>query len=75
VSTTLESYRPGTRSLSPPVRVWCGVASARIFLVDVLPVLARHWTRQRIRDAVRRLTFLTADEREAVERWLRARGF
>jgi hypothetical protein len=75
VSTSLETYRPGSRDLSWPGRAWRDVEGARIFLTDVLPILVRYWTRQRIRDAVRRLTFLTSKEREDIERWLRSRGF
>lgn len=74
VGTSLESYQPQPREMSWPGRAWYGAQSARIFLTDILPILARHWTRQRIRDAVRRLQFLTTTEQEAIERRLRTRG-
>lgn len=74
MSTSLERY-PRRGELSGPVRAWHWAQSSRIFLTDILPILIRSWTRQRARDAVRRLTFLTAEEQEAVERWLRSRGF
>jgi hypothetical protein len=77
MSTSLETYRPAPRELTQPARAWYGAESARLFLTDVLPILARHWTRQRIRDVLRRLTLLTATfmDWEDIERWLQSRGF
>ena len=75
VTTYVEPYRPGAAEVSWATRAWYGVESARIFLVDILPILLRHWTRQQVRNTVDRLTFLTATEREHIKQWLRSRGF
>lgn len=74
MGTSLGNYQPPNRALPWPGRAWYGAQSARIFLIDVLPILARHWMRQRIRDAVHRLPVLTVTEQEHIERWLRSRG-
>lgn len=74
VTTSLENYRPRTPELSWAGRALCSAQTARIFLIDVVPILARHWTRQRIREAIRRLPFITPAELQQIERWLRSRG-
>ncbi|MFC9694337.1 hypothetical protein ACFTSF_37685 [Kribbella sp. NPDC056951] len=75
MTTSLENYRPRTPELAWAGRALCSAQSARIFVTDILPILARHWPRQRIRAAVRRLNFLTPAELQQIERWLRSRGF
>ena len=76
MKSSLETYRPGARELTRPARAWYEAESTRIFLTEVLPILARHWTRQRIRDVLRRLTRTASFiDWEDIEQWLRSRGF
>lgn len=72
---SLQPYRRGVVELSWTTRAWVGVESFRVIVADILPILVRHWTRQRVRRWVDGLTFLTALEKESVRQWLRSKGF
>lgn len=74
VSTGLARRHGGTAVVPWPVQIRLRAAEARLLLVDILPILAKHWARQRLRDLVDALGFLTATEREDIKRWLRSHG-
>ncbi|GAA1115608.1 hypothetical protein GCM10009630_11370 [Kribbella jejuensis] len=57
---SLQTYRRATPEPAWPARALLVAETTRIFLVDILPILARHWTRQQLRN---------------LDHWLSVRGF